>query len=194
MKNYAKYLVLIIPLFFVFAIHVNGQESQARSFSSSLSSINKTRLGLGLKQISENQQLCSLAKLVATEQEHQYPKSILGVNDPKYKEYFKGFSKIGADGISTNDYLVKLQNLERKPFMDDKYLDLTFADKNSIVSMYPELTDGCVVASPGTVGYKQFGIFVGGVRLPEPIKAKPHNFLQSIKQFILNIFSGNKNQ
>lgn len=183
-----KYLFLTLILFLVLnSERVYAQESQATTSTKTLLKINEIRKQEGLKPLIENQEICTLAKLVATEKEISYPKKTLGISDPKYKIYKKDFSKVGSNDQTTADILVKAQKLEYKPFMKEDDLD-SFAQKNNEVTMYADLTDGCVAISPGGVGYKQFGIFVGGVKTTS--KTQILNFIELIRLFLTEKLPG----
>lgn len=145
-----------------FQTAVNAQSDEVSTVRNEvIDLINKDRLSKNLKKIEVDENLCLVARSLAEESERMYPEklSVNLYNEP-YKKYVKNYSKTQQFTSTYSDVLVKAMGKNAPP--------LSFSSE-SLARQYSEgiesnLTDGCVAASTGKVGYKPYAYFVGGVR------------------------------
>lgn len=178
-----KYLLFFLVIFLILFPESALADGQAWTSDKALNRLNSYRQQAGLKPINLNQQLCTLGKLTATHDEQVYPQKTVETNEPQFAKYRQGFVKVGSDVRTTSDLLIKAQKLEYKATINEEWLS-DFPDKDSEVAMYSALTDGCVAVSPGGIGYKQFAVFVGGVKTQNG----PAGFFQQIINFVSHLF------
>ena len=180
---------LLILVSILFAGNSKASSPVPNIFPNTMVKINETRKSLGFDQIKTDDDLCQFAYQAATQMELAYPKVVLGINDPAIKKYTKRFSSYYSITTTTSDIVIKAMKIENKQSINDGYLE-KFADKDNKLVNLKDITHGCVAASPGGMGYKQFAIFVVGIEKSNNVVI---SIFDSLKLMVMSIFGiGNK--
>lgn len=128
--------------------------------------INQERIKRGLRKIEIDENLCVLAKMLAEDREAAYPKDInesLFTNS-RYKPYIKDYLKYVISSLTVNDILVKFykeKGINVPLFTDEQIAQQSIVDGQALT---PEITNGCSAVSSGSIGYKPYAYFIGGVK------------------------------
>lgn len=193
-KRLIAFVGIFLLLIFIISINVVHASSNI-----SLDLINQERTNRGLKKIEIDENLCTLAKMLAEDRELAYPEKIddSPFSNPKYKPFIKDYSSYIATVLTINDVLVKAYKDEGVTiplFTDEQIAKQSIKNGEAIV---PEITHGCSAISSGKIGYKSYAYFIGGVKKeivnsPTPITVGniiDVSLFTKIKFFFINFFS-----